>query len=127
MGHQARNCKTYKGPTVQKSYYEPSISESDSPEGDEGLSQRETAVENPVECCTVSECKEVRQARPLPVFPRGECRGSENPVPCFSVCDLIQPSYSLGRDPVGWLPQCTSGRGVPKLWSQKSRGGPSSL
>uniref|UniRef100_A0A1B8YAI4 G-protein coupled receptors family 3 profile domain-containing protein n=1 Tax=Xenopus tropicalis TaxID=8364 RepID=A0A1B8YAI4_XENTR len=45
MGHQVWN---YKGSTVQKSYYEPSICESDSPEEDEVLSQEKTTVENPI-------------------------------------------------------------------------------
>ncbi|OCT94652.1 hypothetical protein XELAEV_18012335mg [Xenopus laevis] len=48
MGHQARSCKTYKNSTIQKSYYEPSVCESDSPEEDRVLSREKTTVENPI-------------------------------------------------------------------------------
>ncbi|OCT93178.1 hypothetical protein XELAEV_18016243mg [Xenopus laevis] len=167
MGHQARSCKTYKHFTVQKSYYEPSICESDSPEEEKVLSPEKTTVENPVgmkvvpetshtpdrskgpdlgkcrssgwanvrvsgnssdtniiDCFTVQACQGVRQARTLPVCPRGECRGHEESFPCLSACDIIQPSCMLDSDPIGWEPQCILGRkGVPDFGA-KSTGSP---
>ncbi|OCT80040.1 hypothetical protein XELAEV_18026859mg, partial [Xenopus laevis] len=95
----------------QKSYYEPSVCESDSPEEDRVLSREKTTVENPI---GMKACQGIRQARTLPICPRGECRGEEKSFPCFSICDIIQPSNRLESDLIGWRPQCIlGGEGVP--------------
>ncbi|OCT59717.1 hypothetical protein XELAEV_18000582mg [Xenopus laevis] len=110
---KARSCKTYKNITVQKSYYEPSICESDSPGEEKVLSREKTTVENPV---GMKACQGIRQARSFPVCPRGECRGHEESFPCMSACDIIQPSCMLDSDPIGWEPQCILGRKVLPRW-----------
>ncbi|OCT90348.1 hypothetical protein XELAEV_18018960mg [Xenopus laevis] len=131
MGHQAQNCKTYKNFTVQISYYEPSICESDSPEEDKVLSREKTTVENPIGMKVVPETSDTPDrskglglARSLPVCPRGEYRGQEESFPCLSSSDIIQPSCMLDSDPIGWEPQCILGKGGVPDFGAKSTGSP---
>ncbi|OCT84362.1 hypothetical protein XELAEV_18022514mg [Xenopus laevis] len=87
----------------KKSYYEPFICESDSPEEEKVLSREKTTVENPVGM-------KVWQVRTLLVYPRGECRGLEESFPCLSACKVEKAEkklLNLGRfNPARPLPSC---------------------
>ncbi|OCT78102.1 hypothetical protein XELAEV_18029207mg [Xenopus laevis] len=110
MGHQARNCKTYKNVTVQKSYYEPSICESDFPEEDKVLIREKTTVENPIGMKVVPETSDT------PNRSKGLGLGKRS--------DIIQPSCMLDSDPIGWEPQCILGRKSVPDFGAKNTGSP---
>ncbi|OCT72355.1 hypothetical protein XELAEV_18035332mg [Xenopus laevis] len=84
MGHQAQSYKTYKNSTVQKSYHEPSICESDSPEEDKPTYRMESdPISWPPQCILGREG--------MPVF-GSNCTGSPRELnrPSTSSCKTVK-------------------------------------